>query len=226
MSLTSHRVITKQQEPFHDLLHKHESDEEEQVYIILLPRRYSSSSPPAAFDAARRALPVRGVGGKVNVLLAGGPDVETRDVDELRPDPDVPLLDEDAGVVDRLRQSLLVHLRLEAALEQLLSGELKDLVEFELVVGQEAVPAHPSQEGSTLEDPLGIVGLQRKEGPGCLPELGQRELDAPDLPLAPQSVFADQLELGIQPFLLVRTAGRLEGLAVCVNQNKVRGMSR
>lgn len=161
------------------------------------------------------ALAVGGVGGEVDVLLGGSPNVERRDVDKLVSDADVALADQDAGVVDGLGEALLVDLGLEAALEELLGGELEDGVEVELVVGEEAVAGHAAEEGGALEDALGVLGVEGEEGPGGLAELGQGVLDAPDLALAAEAVLADELELGVEALLLVGTAGRLEGLAVC-----------
>ena len=150
------------------------------------------------------------------MLLAGSADVEAGDVDELVADADVTLADEDAGVVDGLGEALLVDLGLEATLEELLGGELEDGIEIELVVRQETVARHASEEGGTLEDALGILGIERQESTGGLAELGQGVLDAPDLALAAEAVLTDELELGVEALLLVGTAGRLEGLAVCL----------
>ena len=166
-------------------------------------------------DAAGGALAVGGVGGEVDVLLGRGPDVEGGDVDQLVADADVALTDEDAGVVDGLGEALLVDLGLQTTLEELLGGELEDGVEIELVVGEEAVARHAAEEGGTLEDALGVLGVEGEERTGGLPEFGQGVLDAPDLALATEAVLADELELGVEALLLVGTAGRLEGLAVC-----------
>ena len=171
-------------------------------------------------DTAGRALAVGGVGGEVDVLLAGGADVEAGDVDELVADADVALADEDAGVVDGLGEALLVDLGLEAALEELLGGEQQDAVQVELVVGQQTVAGHAAEEGGTLEDARGILGVEGQQGTGGLAELGQGVLDAPDLALAAEAVLSDELELGVEALLLVGTAGRLEGLAVCGGNGK------
>lgn len=149
------------------------------------------------------------------MLLGRGPDVEGGDVDELRPHADVALPDEDPRVVDRLGEALLVDLGLKAALQQLLRRQLQDGVQLQLVVGQQAVPAHPAEEGRPFEDPLGVLGVERQEGPRRLSQLGQRVLDPPDLALAPEPVLAHELQLGIQALLLEGPAGRLVGFAVC-----------
>lgn len=48
-----------------------------------------------------------------------------------------------------------------------------------------------------------------------LTDLGQRELDTPDLALASETVLAAKLELRVEAFLLIRPPGGLEGLPVC-----------
>ena len=164
--------------------------------------------------ASGGSLSVRGGDGEVDVLLGVDANVEGRDVHELLADANVALLDEDAGVVDGLGEALLEDLGLEAALEELLGGELEDEIELELLLGEEAEAAHSAEEGLSLEDPLGIVGGEGQEGTGGLTELGEGELDAPDLALAPEAVLADELELAIETLLLVGTPRRLGGLPV------------
>ena len=108
------------------------------------------------------------------------------------------LLDEDTSVVDGLGEALLVDLGLEAALEELLGGELQDGIEVELVIRQKAVAAHAAEEGGTLEDALGILGVEGQKGTGGLAELGQGVLDAPDLALAAEAVLAAHLQFRIE----------------------------
>ena len=158
------------------------------------------------------------------MLLRRSADVEAGDVDELVADADVTLTDEDAGVVDGLGEALLVDLGLKTTLEELLGGELEDGIEVELVIRQETVARHATEEGGTLEDALGILGIEREESTGGLAELGQGVLDAPDLALAAEAVLTDELELGVEALLLVGTAGRLEGLAVCLSMRRRGGM--
>ena len=63
------------------------------------------------------------------------------------------------------------------------------------------------------ETPLGLV-LKGEEISSSLTDLGQSVLDPPDLPLVPESVLADELELLVEALLLEGAAGLLEGLAV------------
>ena len=154
------------------------------------------------------------------MLLGCCTDVERRNVHKLVAHTDVALTDKDTGVVDALGETLLVHLGLEASLQQLLCGELKDEIKLELVIGQQTIPAHATEEGSSLEDTFGILGVKRQQGTGGLTKLGKSVLDTPDLALAPKPVLSHELQFGIKTFLLVRTTGSLEGLAVCANQEK------
>ena len=142
-------------------------------------------------------------------------DEEGRHVDDLLAYTNVALLDEHACVVDGFGEVLLEHLGLQAALKELLGGKKQDGIEVELVVREESVTGHAAEEGCSLENALGVLGVEGEEGTGGLTELGEGVLDAPDLALAAEAVLSDELELGIEAFLLVRTTGRLEGLAVC-----------
>jgi hypothetical protein len=148
------------------------------------------------------------------VLLTGSPDVEAGDVDELRSYPNVALANEDTCVVDGFGKALFVDLGLKTTLQQLLSRQLKHEIKLELVVGEESIAGHTTKKRSSLKDPLGILGVEGKKRPRYLTKLGKGILHSPDLALAPQSVLSDELELGVEAFLLVRTPGCLRSLAV------------
>lgn len=171
---------------------------------------------------AGRSLTVGGVGGEINVLLRSSSDSEARDIDELASNADVALLDEDTGVVDRLGKPLLVDLGLQTAVQELLGGKLQDEIKFEFIVGQKTVTAHPTKEGSSFEDTLGVLGVHGQQRSGGLSKLGKGVLHSPDLALATESVLSDKPELGIKTFLLVGTTRSLECLTVCY-LDKIRG---
>jgi hypothetical protein len=59
-------------------------------------------------------------------------------------------------------------------------------------------------QGVTLEQPLGVLVIELEKLTGSTTDLGESEGDAPDLALVFQAVFADDLELCVEP-------GRLEG---------------
>ena len=134
------------------------------------------------------------------MFLGAGPNVETRYIYELTSDTDMALPNEDTGMVDGLRKTLLVDLCLKTALKELLRGKLKDVIKFELVLGQEAIARHATEKGSTLEDALGVLWVEGEQCTSGFAELCQGILAAPDLTLASESVLADKLELGIKTF--------------------------
>lgn len=190
------------------------------VYLLFIVASGGPAGRALSGDASRGALSVGRVGGKVNVLLRGCADVEGGRVDQLRSHANVALADQDPGVVNGLGEALLVDLGLETPLQQFLGGQLQDLIQFEFVVGEKTVAVHAAQQGRAFEDALGVIGLEGEQGSGGLAEFRQRVLHPPDFTLTAQSVFTDQLQLGVQALLLVRTAGRLEGLAVCGIERK------
>ena len=170
-------------------------------------------------DTAGGSLPVGAVGGEVNVLFRGSAHVEGGHVHELASDTNVALPNQDAGVVDGLGESLFVDLGLQAALQELLGGELKDTVELEFVVGQKTVAGHAAQQRCSLKDALGVLRVERQQRTCGLSELGEGKLHPPNLTLAPQTVLANELQLGVETLLLVWTTRSLEGLTVCHNNN-------
>jgi hypothetical protein len=62
-----------------------------------------------------------------------------------------------------------------------------------------------------LEEPLGVLSLELEQLTGGTPDLGERELNAPDLPLVPEAVLAGELELGVETSRLEGTPGDLVG---------------
>jgi hypothetical protein len=148
------------------------------------------------------------------VLLTGRSNVERWSVDQLGSNTNVALTNQDTGVVNALGKSLFVHLGLETSLQQFLSRQLKDEIQFELIVGKETITLHSAHEGSSLEHSLGVLGIEGKKGTGSLSELGKSILDTPDFTLASKAVLSDELEFGVEAFLFVWATGCLEGLTV------------
>ena len=143
---------------------------------------------------------------------------ETRDTSSfgktLKYVPDVALADHDAGHVDGLGKTHLVDLGLQAALEQLLGGQLEHEVELALFLAEESVADQAADEGLTLED-AGLVALgEGQQDTGGLTDLREHELGAPDLALAAETILTAQLELLVEALLAERTARSLEGFAV------------
>jgi hypothetical protein len=117
-------------------------------------------------------------------------------------------------MVDALSKSLFVHLGLETSLQQFLGGQLKYVIEFKLIVGEETITLHSAQEGSSLEHSLGILGIEGKKGAGSLSELGKGILHTPNFTLASKAILSDKLKFCVEAFLFVWATGCLGGLTV------------
>ena len=102
------------------------------------------------------------------MLLGVDTDHERRDIDDLLPDADVPLPDQDAGVVDGFSEAQFEDEGLEAALEDVGGGQGEDVVELGLRLVQEAVAVHAAHQGGPLEDALGVLVVEGEEGAGGL----------------------------------------------------------
>lgn len=85
------------------------------------------------------------------MLLGVEPDDEGGHVDHLLADADVPLPDEDAGVVDGLGQPQLEHLGLEAALQEVLDLEAQHVIELHPALVQDADADQAAEERVALE---------------------------------------------------------------------------
>merc|ERR1712038_1485141 len=153
-------------------------------------------------DTARPAATEGRLQAEIDVLLGVEADNEGGDVDDLLPDPDVSLPNEDTGVVDGLGQPQLEHLGLETTLQEVLNLEAENIVELHLALVEDTDPDQATQQRVALEQPLGVLLLEGEEDPGGGPHLGEAVLDAPHLPLVPQPVLSDQLQLLVQPSLL------------------------
>lgn len=66
-----------------------------------------------------------------------------------------------------------------------------------------------------LEDADGVLGIEGEQGTRHLAQLGQLHLHAPQLTLVAEAILADNLQLVVEAFLLIRTTGPLEALGVC-----------
>lgn len=101
--------------------------------------------------------------GEVDVLLRVETDDERGDVDDLLPDADVALADEDTGVVDRLGEAELPHEGLEAALEEVLDLEGKDVIELHAGLVEDTDAHETANQGVTLEETLGVLLVESEE---------------------------------------------------------------
>lgn len=165
-----------------------------------------------ALDTAGAAAAVGRLERVVDVLLRVEADNERGDVDDLLADADVALADEDTGVVDRLGEAELEDLGLEAALEEVLGLEGEHVVETHARVVEHTDADETTDERVALEETLGVLVVELEELTSRTTDLGQGELNAPDLTLVAETVLAGELELGVETRGLVRALGDLVGL--------------
>jgi hypothetical protein len=78
------------------------------------------------------------------------------------------LANENAGVVNRLGQTLLEDLGLQSALHDSLGAELKDIIEGVLLLGHEAEALEAPDERGGLKEALRILGIKGEQGTGSL----------------------------------------------------------
>ena len=160
-----------------------------------------------------------GEGSQVDFLLGGGPHQELGGVDDVSADLDVPLVDEDSGLMDALGlEAFLVDSSLEPLVEEFVEGETQHVIEFEFLVAEETVSVHSVEEGSTFEQPSGVLLLKGEQLSGGLSELGQQEVHSPYLSLALEAVLADQLQLVVDSFLLEGSSRGFECCRVYIDQ--------
>lgn len=105
----------------------------------------------------------------------------------------------------------MVDSSLESLVEEFVEGKPKDVIELEFLVGEETIPMHSVEEGSSFEQSSRILFFKSKQLSGCFSEFGEEEVHSPDLSLILQPVFADKLKLVVDSFLFERPSGGLEG---------------
>ena len=80
------------------------------------------------------------------------------------------LLDEHASVVHRLSKTLLEHLCLKTALENLLCGKKKYGIQLLLFVGEEAKALELAEKSSAFENTLRVLDVKSHQFTGSLKE--------------------------------------------------------
>lgn len=139
--------------------------------------------------------------------------------------PDVALADENTGVVDGLGKTELVDASLETALQEVLNLQGQDVIEPHAGLVEDTDADETADEGVSLKEALGVLLVESQERtahisllrahsqmrkqylPGSTTDLGEGQLDAPDLTLVAQSIFAHELELVVaNPSLTSRVA--------------------
>ena len=128
--------------------------------------------------------------------------------------PNMPLSDEHTGVMNRLGHSSLEHKSLKAAFEKVLHSEGQHVIKLVLAFIQKPIPVHPAKKGLTFKDPPGILLIKGEKVPSIVSDATQSILHPPKLPLAPEPILSNKLELRIQSLLLIRPARLLKCLTI------------
>jgi len=90
----------------------------------------------------------------LDVLLRGDSDHEGWDVNHLLANSDVSLSDEDASVVNRVGDLLLLDKGLKTSLHELVDGQTKDVIELSFGFLQETKSYHTSDKSITYKHRL------------------------------------------------------------------------
>ena len=107
--------------------------------------------------------------------------------------PNVPLPDQDTGVVDGLSQTALEDLGLETTLQEVLNLERQDVIETHARLVEHTDTDETTNQGVTLEKTLGVLVIELEQLTGCTTNLGKNETNAPDLALVAETVLACEL---------------------------------
>merc|ERR1712212_1329747 len=98
----------------------------------------------------------------------------------------------------------LASLSLKSTLQEIFNLKTEHEIELHLGFVQNSNPYEPPEKSISLEEPFLVFFFKSKQLSGSRPDLGQAVLDPPDLPLVPQTVLSNELQLLVQ-------AGLLEG---------------
>merc|ERR550514_786699 len=119
--------------------------------------------------------------------------------------------------MDRLGETELEDLGLEAALHDLRRRQTEDVIQLLLVFEEKTLANHAAEERLLSEHARLVLGVERQQMTGGRAHLGEGELHAPHLTLVLEAVLADDLHLGIEAILLeraLRLTERLTDVAV------------
>ena len=96
-------------------------------------------------------------------------------------------------MVDGLREAALEDLGLETALQEVLDLEGQHVIETHARLVEHTDAHQTANQGVTLEETLGVLGVELEQLTGSTTDLGQNETNAPDLALVAQAVLASEL---------------------------------
>ena len=145
-------------------------------------------------------------------------------VHQLASHTNVSLTDQNTGVVHRLRQTQLEHLRLQSAVHQLRRAQLQHVVQLLLLLRHQSQTSHTTDDSSTLEDAARVLLVQRQQLTSSLyhqpphkihlADLGKHQLHSPNLTLAAETVLSANAELLVQTLTLVRATRSVESKTI------------
>merc|ERR1719340_361216 len=141
--------------------------------------------------------------------------LDTAGLASLVADGDVPTVNEDTGVVDRVGKVALLDEGLESTLQELGRRQSEHIIELALVVLQETESHHSADEGLTFKESSGILLVHREQNTSSFSKLGERELRSPDLTLAAKTVSSDQFQL-VDKLLSLERSSRILGCLTVV----------
>lgn len=184
------------------------------VLLLGVVTTTSGRLSPLPLNTTGSATTVRRGESVVDVLLGVESDNERRNVDDLLANSDVPLPDENTSVVNGLGETKLEYLGLQTPLEEVLSLEGQDVIETHASVVEHTNSNKTTDQSVTLEESLGVLVVELEELSGSTSDLGEGELDTPDLSLVTETVLARKLELGVETGSLVGPLRDLVGLGL------------
>ena len=89
--------------------------------------------------------------------------------------PDVPLPDQDTGMVDGLSQAALEDLGLEATLQEVLDLEGQHVIETHARLVEHTDADETTDEGVTLEETFRVLRIELEEFTGSTTDLGEHK---------------------------------------------------
>ena len=101
-------------------------------------------------------------------------------------------------MVDTLRKTSLEDLGLQPTLQEVLNLEGQHVIETHARLVEHTNTDESTDEGVTLEETLGVLGVELEQLTGGTTNFGEDEGDAPDLALVAQAVLAGELQIMVR----------------------------
>lgn len=100
------------------------------------------------------------------------------------------LVDQDSGLMDRLGlEAFLIDSGLKSLIKEFVDSETKDVIEFEFLIGKEAISMHSVKKCRSFEQSSFILFFEGEQFSGCLSEFGKDQMYSPDFSLVLETVF-------------------------------------